>query len=96
LLARSPGFTAVLGVLALVLAIMGLYGVIAYSVAHRRREIGIRMALGAERSNVLRLVLREGMTLVAVGIALGTDAALGVSRVLSGMLFRVSARRRSC
>ncbi len=75
------------GVLALILAAIGLYGVIAYSVSRRLREIGIRMALGAEGSSVARLVLRQGMTLVAVGGALGAVLAAVGAKALSSVLF---------
>jgi putative ABC transport system permease protein len=71
---------------ALVLAMVGLYGVMSYSVSWRTHEIGIRMALGAERADVLRLVVRQGMTMTFVGLALGLIAAFFMSRVLVGLL----------
>jgi len=74
---------------ALLLAAMGLYGVIAYAVSQRTREIGIRMALGASRGTVLALVLRQGLTLAGIGVALGVPAALGLTRVLSNFLYEV-------
>lgn len=83
-MAKLSGFFAVL---ALVLACIGLYGIMSYTVAGRTREIGVRMALGAQRADVLRLVLGEALVLVAVGIVIGVPAALASSRVLSSMLF---------
>jgi predicted permease len=77
--------------LALVLAVTGLYGLIAYSVAQRTREIGIRMALGAPSSQVLRLTLRQGMWLVAIGGAVGVAAALALTRLMQSLLYEVSA-----
>jgi ABC-type antimicrobial peptide transport system permease subunit len=77
-------------VVALVLAAAGLYGAVAYGVAQRTREIGIRMALGATRAAVLRLVLRQGMRAVAIGLVLGIGGAFLVSRVLNAFLFGIS------
>jgi ABC-type antimicrobial peptide transport system permease subunit len=72
--------------LALMLAAVGLYGVIAQSVAQRTRELGIRMALGAAPKSVARLVLREGMTLAVMGTALGVPAALAAERMMRRMM----------
>ena len=79
------------GTLALMLAAIGLYGVISHSVSRRTREVGIRMALGAERMQVLRLILSEGGRLALVGIAFGALAAAAVGRVLESMLYGVSS-----
>ena len=81
----------VVGALALLLAAVGLYGVIAYSVSLRTREVGIRMALGAERSQVLRMVLAQGTRLAVVGAAIGVVLAAAVASVLQSMLYGVSA-----
>lgn len=82
---------SVFGVLALSLAVVGLYGVKAYSVARRTREIGIRMALGAQRSTVMRMFLREGSVMLFCGIALGLLLAAATGKILSGMLYEVGA-----
>jgi len=79
------------GVFALLLASLGLYGVMAYSVARRAREIGIRMALGARRASVLWLVLRETLFLVLIGIAIGLPTALVATRLTEGLLFGLTA-----
>lgn len=76
-------------VLALVLAVVGVHGVLSYAVEQRRREMGIRMALGAQRSSVLGMVVREGMLLSLVGTALGILGALAATRLLGALLFGV-------
>jgi predicted permease len=87
--------SAVFGFLATLLATIGLYGVMAYAVARRTREIGIRMALGAEKRTVIWMVMREVLVLVAIGVAVGVPAAIVIARVsghwISGMLFGLSA-----
>ena len=80
-----------MGLLGLALALIGLYGLIAYSVARRTREIGIRMAIGADRSTVLKLVLGQGLTLSLVGIAIGGVASVAVARLLAAALVGLGA-----
>ena len=80
---------AIFAGLALFLAGVGLYGVISYSVAQRTREIGLRMALGAQGGDVVRMVVRRGLALAAIGLAVGVAAALAVTRFLSSLLFSV-------
>jgi ABC-type antimicrobial peptide transport system permease subunit len=77
--------------LALVLAAVGLYGLIGYTVANRKREIGIRVALGATARQVVGPIVREGLTLGALGIAIGLAASLAATRVLAAFLFGVTA-----
>jgi predicted permease len=77
------------GLLALTLACIGLYGLLAYEVARRTREIGIRMALGARHTDVIQLVIRQGITLALVGAAIGIGAAIGVTRFMVSMLYGV-------
>jgi putative ABC transport system permease protein len=78
-------------VLALLLAVVGIYGVISYTVAQRTRELGVRVALGAQRGDVLRLVLKQGLGLAVAGIAIGVMGALAVTQTLSSLLYGVQA-----
>jgi putative ABC transport system permease protein len=90
--ARLAGIvSAAFGLLALALATVGIYGVVAYSVAQRTREMGIRLALGATPGDVLRLVLGQGMRLVALGIVIGAAGALGLAQLVGGFLYDVHA-----
>ena len=77
--------------IAIVLAGVGIYGVISYSVVKRTRQIGIRIALGARPRQILQLILGQGLTLTLIGVVTGLAGALAVTRVLSTMLYRVSA-----
>ncbi|HSB74022.1 MAG TPA: FtsX-like permease family protein, partial [Terriglobales bacterium] len=92
----QPRFTMLLlGVFAaaaLALAVIGIYGLLAYSVAQRQHELGIRVALGAERDDILRLVVRQGMALALAGIGVGLFAALLLTGLMSSLLFRIGAR----
>jgi putative ABC transport system permease protein len=93
--AAQPRFTAwllgALAAIALVLAVVGIYGAIAYSVAERTGEMGIRLALGAGRADILRLVLGQGLLLALCGTAVGLAASLGLTRLLESQLYRVSS-----
>ena len=82
---------AAFAALALVLALVGLYGVIAYMVVERRREISIRMALGARPREIFAIVIGEGGRLALIGIAVGLAASLGLAKAIAGLLFGVSA-----
>jgi predicted permease len=88
LIARLSSF---FGALALVLACVGLYGLLSYEVARRTREIGIRMALGAQRGDLLRLVVGQGILLALIGAAIGVGTAIGVTRFMSSMLYGIHA-----
>lgn len=88
MIARLSGF---FGVLALLLACIGLYGLLSYEVSRRTREIGIRMALGAQQRDVLRLIVAQGIALVIAGAALGIAVAFAVMRFLKSMLYDVQA-----
>jgi ABC-type antimicrobial peptide transport system permease subunit len=88
MIARLSGF---FGILALVLACVGLYGLLSYEVSRRTREIGIRMALGAQRRGVLKLVVGRGIVLAIAGAIVGIGIALGVTRYLKSMLYDIHA-----
>src|SRR5262249_23649601 len=78
------------GALALILATLGVYSVVSYSVAQRTHEIGIRMAMGAQRPHVFRMILGQGLRLVLVGVGIGVTTAFAMTRVLSNLLFGVT------
>jgi putative ABC transport system permease protein len=82
---------AVFSFVALVMAAVGIYGVISYSVQQRTHEIGVRMALGAQQSDVLKLIVKQGITLALIGVAAGVAASLGLTRVIASLLFDVTA-----
>lgn len=90
LLKMGALFGGGLGLLGLLLALVGIYGVVSYAAGQRTQEIGVRMALGAQRRDILRLVLGQGLTLVGFGIAVGLASAFIVSRLLSTLLFGIS------
>jgi putative ABC transport system permease protein len=90
-IAYVASMMAVLGVIALVLASVGVFGVMSYSVSERAHEIGIRMSLGAQTTDILRMVLRSGMTLTVLGLAIGLPIALVLARALAALLFGVEA-----
>lgn len=90
----QPRFAAVtvaaFALLALALAAIGLYGALSYNVTQRRREIGVRSALGASRADIVKLILRQGLAVTVAGLGMGLIAAMGLSRLLGKLLFGVT------
>jgi putative ABC transport system permease protein len=90
--ARATGWLlGVSGVLAVVMTAIGLFGVIAYVVSQRTHEIGVRMALGARQTDVLKLVMRQGLRVTAIGLFIGLAAAIGAARLLAPLLYGIGA-----
>ena len=83
----------IFGAAALFLAAVGVYGVLSFSVSQRTQEMGVRIALGANRLDVLGLVVRQGLTLAAIGVVLGLVGAFGITRVIQSLLYNVTADR---
>jgi putative ABC transport system permease protein len=81
---------AIAGAMALLLGLVGIYGVIAYAVSQRRREIGIRLALGADAANLKRLFVRHGLALAAIGVAIGLPVSAALTRLMKSLLFGIS------
>ena len=86
---------AIAGTMALLLGVSGLYGVISYAVSQRRREIGIRMALGAQAPEIRRLFVQRGLVLAGIGIAIGLGGAVGFTQFMQSLLFGISPSIRS-
>ena len=87
--------SAAFGTIGLILAAVGIYGVMSYSVLQRTHEIGVRMALGAQRADVLKLILRQGVLLAITGVGVGLAGSFGLTRVISTLLFEVAATDRT-